>query len=238
MSTDDAFAILRQRRGTMYDPAVVDAFIDMQEVVSDVTAAPWRTALPPSIGPGKDAAPAAMLRIERYDQDLFRGIGEPVLRLACERFGATAGILLGYDEQRDALRVAAVCGELPRLDSLILQRGQGVSGWVAGTRRSQLNSDARLDFATSDATPLAGLQSALSVPITRGSALVGVVTLYSREQFSDGRLPLLELLASVIGSATPAPPMADTPVATVRPQPEHAAGLTAARPARRTSVIA
>ncbi len=212
MSTREAFAILRQRRGGMYDPAVVDAFLDMQQLLPDVNNAPSQVALPPSMAPhGRDQAPAPPLTVKGHDECLFGGIGEPVLRLACERLGATAGILLGYDEQCDALRLALVCGDIPRIGTMILQRGEGVSGWVAGTRRSQLNSDARLDFGPCDAIPAAGLQSALSVPIMRGSAMIGVVTLYSPEQFSDSCVPLLELLALVIASATPEPALTLTP---------------------------
>jgi putative nucleotidyltransferase with HDIG domain len=216
MSTEEAFAILRERRGQMYDPAVVDAFIELQQALPSLEATrgsqPANVVRPPRAQPA-DASEPGLPALRRLDSHLFPGIGGPILQLACERLGASAGVLLGYDERQDTLRAAVAFGDVPGVMLAgIVMRGEGLSGWVAATRQSQLNADARLDFSGLSSGTDAHLRTAAAVAVARGPELLGVMTLYGPDPFSEAHLPLLEVLASAIARELAArPPAFDTP---------------------------
>ena len=72
--------------------------------------------------------------------------------------------------------------------------GQGVSGWVAANKRTMANADSLLDLRDAIRSDGLLLNSCLSVPLTIGDVLLGVITLYSTEpnRFSPEERNLLE----------------------------------------------
>ena len=80
-----------------------------------------------------------------------------------------------------------------------MRLGERLSGWVAASRRGQRDADARLDLLTDDTT----LRAAISIPIVRDDALVGVMTLYAGDPGSFKRAPfaIVDALASTIALA-------------------------------------
>jgi GAF domain-containing protein len=83
-----------------------------------------------------------------------------------------------------------------------IELGQRLSGWVGATRSPQLNADPRLDLH-SDAAIAGNLRAALSVPVERGAALMGVLTLYATESnsFTPTDLEVLMVLGSLVADA-------------------------------------
>lgn len=194
MSSAAAIAILRERRGIMYDPAIVDAFIAQAPPVDD---RPTRVVMAP-------APPAASATVHDTwrqvgDHTAFHALAGPVLMVACRTSDASAGVVFEYVEERDVLAPAVSFGfDLDVLRTLNMRSGDRLSGWVAANGRCQVDSDARLDLPGID-TPH---QTALSVPIESGDCLVGVMTLYGGPgTFADPPLEMIQLLASAIALA-------------------------------------
>jgi putative nucleotidyltransferase with HDIG domain len=196
LSSVEAIDILRQRRATMYDPAVVDVFVTMVPSVESSAAPSPATA-----------APAAVTRvaigeswIQLHDDERFAALAGPVLAVACRTTSASAGVVFTYLEEFDALAPAVAVGlETAALKSLHMRLGERLSGWVASSREGQRNADARLDLHETT------LRAAISTPIVDGDRLVGVMTLYGRnpDSFTHASFDVLDALVSAMSLARP-----------------------------------
>jgi putative nucleotidyltransferase with HDIG domain len=199
---DEALQILIDRRGTIYDPRVVDAFVALEPTLKSTTPADH----PPMTNAGMDRHRREQSPISTMEQlvpDRFGHAAEPILALACERLSASAGVLFAYDEPTHSLRAAITFGPASRaLRDVEIELGQRLSGWVGATRSPQLNADPRLDLH-SDASIAGDLRAALSVPVERDAALMGVLTLYATESnsFTPTDLEVLMVLGSLVADA-------------------------------------
>jgi putative nucleotidyltransferase with HDIG domain len=190
MSIAEAVRILMERRGTMYDPAMVDAF------VAQLGNIEFAAAIPAQASPHVRPIPACDTWIE-VSGDRFAALAGPVLVIACRRAAAPAGTLFAYLEETDALEPAAVYGfESDVVPKLHIRVGERLSGWVAANRRHQVDADARLDLGV--ASPF---RSAISLPIVRHDSLVGVMTLYGIDRLAVAPFDTLEALASTVALA-------------------------------------
>ena len=206
LSRDEAIAILRERRGTMYDPAVVDAF---ERIASSMEVSAVPVSLPPAFR--QQHTPHREMWIESGDDPSFAASAGPALVVACRAMGATAGIVFRYIEERDALVPAVAVGfERGTLMSLEMRLGERLSGWVGASRRRQIDADPRLDLDDTTA-----LQAAVSTPIVRGDAIVGVMTLYSDRKgyFEAASYDVIDGLVSAISLAKAAKANESTPAA-------------------------
>ena len=89
--------------------------------------------------------------------------------------------------------------EKDTVESLITEIGEGITGYVAETRRSLITPDAReVDFAVQIPGTDDVLESMLAVPMAVGEKLLGVITLsmLGYGKFDDEDQRLLEVLAS------------------------------------------
>jgi putative nucleotidyltransferase with HDIG domain len=195
MSHSEALAVLRDRRGTMYDPNIVDHFISLAPW-GDTPAASSASASPPI------RVPAASEPWSAATEHLtFVPLAGPVLAVACRTAGAPAGVVFAYIANEDALAPVATLGlASPAIRALHMRVGERLSGWVAATRREQHHSDARLDLPDLETN----LRAAVSLPIIRGETLVGVMTLYgdSAGCFDGVPFETLGVLASAIAEAS------------------------------------
>ena len=206
MSRADALAILDQRRGTMYDPRVVDEFMRLApriEVARSVEQ-PSRRAEPPQ---SRVMVPAAVP--DRWADTPLATTGAAVLGLVARLVAGGAGVVFAYVEADDALEPMASLGLSRRVvGSLRMRLGERLSGWVAASRQGQRDSDPRLDLQDDAGS----LGTATSLPIIDGERLVGVLALYARtpSDFVLAPATVLEALAGVIGQAPrqagPTPP--------------------------------
>jgi putative nucleotidyltransferase with HDIG domain len=219
LNIEEATKILLDRRGTMYDPLVVDTFIQLQptllnsETSSDrvVTASSQHSAPAQQLTPVNEtrANGATELQLFRLYELLTETADKPwediadlfVYRLS-RIIPFDVSLIYVYDRAEDDLVCESTYGAgMSPLKGRRISLGSGLTGWVAAHRKAQLNSPGALDAHDSSTQKLGELSSALVVPVLNREALVGVISLYrhSVEGFSSRHLELLTGLARHVG---------------------------------------
>lgn len=210
MEDRDALQIVSDRRGTMYDPRVVDAFFELHaaSAVSEIAPGPSSERAEPS------AAVPPPIQSERSGElDLYtffdvgvaagrarsiRELGESVWTRVTRHLPASAFVLYVYDAASDTIAPGYVGGTIA-LEPTEVSLGERLSGWAAATGKPVVNSDARLDLdeATRDESPL---RTALAVPILVDGAPVCVFSFYAEtaDAFSERHRRLIEALGAVM----------------------------------------
>jgi putative nucleotidyltransferase with HDIG domain len=228
LSDEAALDILRERRGRMYDPTVVDTFIAIYRdvAVADATASAehqifkqltqgrGEPAAAPDVARTPNAAPApvnagedvlAFVSLSR----LAAGAGTlaDVLALGTKLVrglvGEASGAWYIAADGADKLTVVDAFGSAAgALRGRAIRMSEGLTGWVASNRQVIVNSDASLDIpGAAGMNPV--MSSCLSVPLIDGSALAGVLTLYApkRNAFTDDQGRLVQMIAPHIAQA-------------------------------------
>jgi len=219
-----ALDILLERRGSMYDPLIVDAFV---RVHADIE---------PSTAGSLDQRPA-LLKIRNSSQQRNSGFIEgKVCRTEQDPWDICSSSSAGpqdrnetlisrfvqasndlkrtvpfsisvfylFDQSTDSIEAACVVGDRrDAIAGLRIRRGQRVSGWVAANRRTIMNSDPCLDLG--DVARLPGeLRTCMSTPVTMEGALVGVFTVYCGEmigEYNQSHRRAFESVAQRLGCA-------------------------------------
>lgn len=214
MTDAQALAIVRARRGTFYDPAVVDMF---EQVCRDIGPVPVKPQLqkaiekiskavakaqpepavapapvPVSEGPEALRALANLARVvsgRPTPADVSSLIWSHVRHLVPN---ASCAFFVS-DSATDMVRVAFVAGSAASmLQGLEMKLGEKLTGWVAEHRQPIVNSEARLDLGPEAA--LAGVQYCASLPMISEEQLVGVLSLYAADAFRDDQTETLQLV--------------------------------------------
>jgi putative nucleotidyltransferase with HDIG domain len=199
LTVEDAFAILRERRGTTYDPIVVDTF---SKAFPDIAPAAIRAGeearsmlipigtgdTPHLRGPLKqiraNASESALLSECR--RDISRSVSSRhVLEAAaqCLRQLTPAHVfaLYRHHAETDNLTCEVSVGEDSHLiNALSIKTGQRITGWSAANRRTSVNADASLDLGQISVSFDPPLRSTITVPLVVDDRLFGVLTAYSR----------------------------------------------------------
>jgi putative nucleotidyltransferase with HDIG domain len=211
MTDEQALAIIRERRGTMYDPAVVDTFErvvrdigpmavqpQMQKAIHQINraatpAAP--VAVTPVVssiavdGPDSLAALANLARIvsgRPSAMDVASMIWAHVRHIVPN---ASCAFFLN-EPARDAVAVKFVAGEgSTLLQGLEITLGDRLTGWVAENRHAIINSEARLDLGPEAA--FVGLRFCVSLPLASEGELAGVLSLYAKDAFTSEQVDKL-----------------------------------------------
>jgi putative nucleotidyltransferase with HDIG domain len=200
LPVDDAIAVLVQRRGTMYDPLVVDKFIEAQQQLSESAATQETeiealetiaTKLRLAPEPEAPARAATDERAALKALALLRSIRPSPSGMSIEDAGllisARLAKLLDFSamalyvvtDSGHALRCCYADGPLVNLvGGPEIQLGEKLSGWVAAHRTPIWNSDATLDLSP-DIARSAGVSLCSSVPLIDDETLVGTITLYA-----------------------------------------------------------
>jgi putative nucleotidyltransferase with HDIG domain len=205
-----ALEVLTERRGTMYDPRVVDAFVELHAAGLNELPPATRAAVADPHAPvvemtsREDATPrdlAAFYTLGRQLAEPRRAseIGCAIWSSLSDEVGATAGILFVYDESCDGLTPVFRAGPDTVAAATRIALGERLSGWVAATRTSIINSDARLDLDP-EVRDASALQSALAVPIGTGEHVAGVLAFYSDRQsaFTPAHQRMAEAAAALV----------------------------------------
>jgi putative nucleotidyltransferase with HDIG domain len=216
MSDEAALKIVTDRRGTMYDPVIVDAFV---VAYKDIMPPPEEATHPVARALG-DAREAARQPIPS-DQSADTPVTDEVLAVtslaravageaSLVDVGALAWMMIRNvvpcasmalflnDDRHDAVEVRFAAGAHTALLRRVRKpRGAGISGWSSATRRGVQNADAALDLGPDAGALAPPLRSGLAVPLTHEGTCVGVLALYASAPaaFSEDHLRLLELLA-------------------------------------------
>ncbi len=225
MSDQQAIEILSQRRGTMYDPLVVDRFIDSLLALKSSVA---EELVIPIAQAHADRAPA----VDRIDATALdekvgsiagslnlltalapsppgrpaSSVARDILQRLAEvaRFDSAAIFIPSATSIE--LRVLASDGPLGRaLSQLTIPLAERLTGWVAAHRSSVWNSNAALDLEP-DLRP-GDIVLASAVPLIRDNVLVGVLTLYGKRnqdiRIADRRAieSTIPLISSEVGDS-------------------------------------
>jgi putative nucleotidyltransferase with HDIG domain len=216
LSTEKAFQIIRDRRGTMYDPLVVDTFIRAYSEIAPVAIQAGQEAQSvidaAALSEIEAPAPFRHIRANASEVALLDTCSKEIaksssvteaLNFAAQYLRrltpATIYALFVYDSKVDVLTCASSSGDEQRLlDGLTIKLGERVTGWVAANRRTSVNSDASLDLAQIAGFFTPSLRSTISAPLIDGDRLIGVLTAYSLKEnvFDDGQRYAFEQVAS------------------------------------------
>ncbi|MGH9330956.1 MAG: HD domain-containing phosphohydrolase, partial [Vicinamibacterales bacterium] len=223
LSIQAALEILRERRGWMYDPNVVDGFmrlLDKDEFdVDDAHDQGRQQAVRLAAISGSIQAIADANRRGVSDDETERLRTALAVGRALESGGGTdaaiAALLTALRSRvrvtdaallcvngADALYTASAAGvNAAALRGLRLRIGEGVSGWVAANGQPMLNADPRLDLEGRVSGSGEPPQSMLAVPVMVGAQPTGVLALYSvaPAAFSDADLRLAAAIAQAFG---------------------------------------
>lgn len=195
LSDDDALQVVRERRGTMYDPLIVDAFLGMyRQLKADSefssshnegnglhlsqqeTSLPRLAAISASAGESR-----AMYRlIQRLaGQRSFSGAIADVVTEISTLIPATA--VAFYSPTGGAeLEVTQVVGShTDWLRGRRVRLGEKIVGWSASSGRSVLNADAQGEFGELSRASAFPLRSCLTVPVVIQSEQLGVLAAFS-----------------------------------------------------------
>jgi len=226
MTSEAAVAILLDRRGKMYDPDVVDAFIRihrdvvvaghdepgrvevLQQINRSLQGHPTPEAVSAAPRPGVGAADEVLAFVSLARLTEGNGSTSDVLALSTNLIrniapGASGAWFLVGDSGETLSVIEAFGPAAPALRKLGMRVGENLTGWVASNRQAIVNSDASLDLGARAAELTPPLVSCLSVPLVAGQTLVAVLSLYApgRDAFSEDLGRLLQMVAPHIAAA-------------------------------------
>jgi putative nucleotidyltransferase with HDIG domain len=227
MSDDEALAIIRARRGTMYDPVVVDTFERVCRDISPLTVKPQlqkaiekisravATDLPPVATAASLAAPEPLLSAAAPEgPESLRALANLARVVSGRSTNADLASLIWShvrhvvpnascaffvaDRATDSVKVAFVAGHAASLlQGLEMKIGDRLTGWVADHQEPIVNSEAKLDLGSEAA--LFKLNYCLSLPLAAEGQMAGVLSLYSEEAFRDEQAQTLKFVMPHLG---------------------------------------
>lgn len=232
MPPEDALDILSQRRGKMYDPLVVDAFVRDHALLCtsaelrDIPALILANQVDSHAGAQPSApdigivlmAPLGSLRLLASLSPFPDGMPMPATcRQVVDNVRTiasfdTASVFVLDDASNDAEAVFVDGSVSRQMSGMRIPTAERLTGWVAAHRTSVWNSDAALDLAAIASS--ASLSLGSSLPLIVGDTLVGVLSLYGRadqESSVEQRRALESLLPTIsagLGAATQRPGIA------------------------------
>lgn len=213
MRDDQALAIIRERRGTMYDPVVVDTFErvvrdigpmavqpQMQKAIHQINRAATPVAVSadaaPAVTAGAPDGPDSLAALANLARIVSGGPSAPdVASMIWAHIrhivpNASCAFFLS-EEARDAVSVRFAAGEASTaLQGLEIKVGDHLTGWVAENLQPIINSEAQLDLGPSAA--FVGLRFCMSLPLASEGQLAGVLSLYGKDAFSPEQVQTLQ----------------------------------------------
>ena len=225
MTEQAALKIIVDRRGQMYDPVVVDAFLVCHHRIMPLTDTARHPAAQ-AIGEARlmdreePRAQAAALPADRSVSDGLLAVTSLSRAVSGGARVADVGALMWMvvrqvlpceamaiflpDERADNVTVRYAAGiHAGMLRSISRASGTGVAGWVAVNRRPAINADPAMDLGLAAAELTPGLRSCLAMPLIDADGVVAVLSLYrsQRDGFSEDDARLVELLAPRLASS-------------------------------------
>jgi diguanylate cyclase (GGDEF)-like protein/putative nucleotidyltransferase with HDIG domain len=224
LSDEEALRVVVQRRGTMYDPLVVDTFVKVHRDIRPESSKSRSEFSQNTLKELASSSAAALTDSTRFEEitagsdemltlfDLARalagqssvsGVGDTVAKHVRRLLPFSLFVVYSYDTTADELNAVYAMGEAAQMvKGLRITLGQRVSGWVAASRQTIANSDATLDLGEL-ARSESRLRSCLSTPLLSSDRLLGVLTLYSSSVsgFTDNHKRLIEAVSRQVGHA-------------------------------------
>ena len=200
LSTDEAFDILRQRRGNMYDPLVVDTFIDSYAELAPLATEAGRQAKSlvgeTTFAPEPEASALSEIRANASEVALLEHCAQQITGATAQSDAihaawqalrqltpVTTCALYRYESSTDQVVCQWSAGDSHNLlPGLVIKLGERVTGWCAANRKSAMNSDAHLDLIQMATRFTPPLRSTICIPLMNDERIVGVFTGYSTQE--------------------------------------------------------
>jgi diguanylate cyclase (GGDEF)-like protein/putative nucleotidyltransferase with HDIG domain len=222
LSSNEALKIIVARRGSMYDPLIVDTFIRLyDEIVSEtiqpsppsdalneITSATQSAVLAAGSARFEDIAASADEMLTLYElaralagQVTTSDTGNVIAKHLRRLIPSSLCVFYLYDASIDELEAKHVTGDAASIvRGLKIPLGQRLSGWVGANRQTIVNADPTLDLGDTARSLTPRLRSCLSTPLLSDDQLVGVLTLYSgtTESFNEDHHRIIEVVARQI----------------------------------------
>ena len=222
LSDAEALAILKERRGTMYDPMVVDTFFEFHAaapaeiqrqgppsaVLNTISRSRRAVQTDRSRATPDEITSSADEMLTVYElaralagQVSLSDVSDIIAKHLRRLIPSSLYVFYLFERASDELEARHVVGDGgAQIRGLRIALGQRLSGWVAANRQSICNSDAILDLAGGVDCQSPRLTSCLSTPMIWGDELVGVLALYSAETtgFNEDHKRIIETVARQI----------------------------------------
>jgi putative nucleotidyltransferase with HDIG domain len=217
-TVEKAVAIIGERRGVMYDPRVVDALFAIRSEIADGVGASEGSsrALSEAIVHARQAvkhdepevpiAAAVVNAAGRLGEIVGRHVDLGALCHAVDdelslRIPGLTVVIYQHDAHMNALVARATAGvHKDAVQSLTIDVGLRLTGWVAAHRTTIANSEAALDLGNlaSQLQPMP--QLCFSTPLVTQGRLAGVLTVYSTgaRPFTATDVTILEMLGRLL----------------------------------------
>jgi diguanylate cyclase (GGDEF)-like protein/putative nucleotidyltransferase with HDIG domain len=229
LGDDDAIRILFERRGTMYDPLIVDAFARVhaeiapeslvptlpKHVLNEITGSVHSRDLPPNPSRLDDISAGADEMLTLYElaralagHTSVSDIGDAIAKHLRRLIPFALSVLFVYDDATDDLEAKYASGDgSVGAKGLRVPLGQRLSGWVAANRQTIVNSDPVLDLGETARALDPRLRSCLSTPLIYEDRLVGVLSLYSTvvDGFTEDHRRVLEIVGRQVSHTFKSP---------------------------------
>jgi putative nucleotidyltransferase with HDIG domain len=232
MSRQQAEQELRERRGKIYDPWVVDQFLKILDKLEEIEAAEQKKATTSKLA----TAPLASTQLDvisattaedREFNELRRDLpratslidAADVLFRHLRRVVPAASLAL-YLPRADSNEIAVVASSgvgAPAIENLRVPVGERISGWVFAHAQAVLNSDATLEIGPVAKTFSVPLRYAAAVPVQDGR-VVAVIAVFGSEPFEKDHRRLLENAATLFASSVSHPLATDADSQTKTPK--------------------
>ncbi len=204
---------LRSQSGKQFDPIVVSALlavIESEEVIVSAHSKDARALAPAVTSTGPRSWVQQLEAVEGLGSRLTRGAA---VQEICQLIGETIVALVPYDQCRvylvdgDERTLSCVYFTTSQLDeyrgvtapNLAVRIGEGITGWVADTKRGVVLGDAERHPKARHVpgTPESD-ESMLAVPVVFEERLIGVIVVVKvgLQQYSPDHLRLLTILAN------------------------------------------
>ncbi|HKV99082.1 MAG TPA: HD domain-containing phosphohydrolase [Vicinamibacterales bacterium] len=213
--------VLRERRGVMYDPWVVDGFLAIIDGLertepSEFGRGDAASSPRPGLAPAQLEVISATTAEDREFNELRRELPKAgSLRSSCDVLfrhlrrvvpAATLTLYMPKHETNELVPVACIGVGTSAIEDLKIPIGDRISGWAAAHKQVVVNSNAALELGPVARTFSVPLRYALAVPIFSGSTPpIGVLTAYGSEPFNQDHRRILESAATLFASAVAAP---------------------------------
>ena len=223
LSDNEALDILLERRGSMYDPLIVDTFAKVHSAIApeEPTQGPPQYALaeiatarktlaPHATGPVLDEIAASadeMLTLYELARSLGGQVsvgdaGDVIANHLRRLIPSSLCVFFLYDDRSGEIEATHAVGDGAKVvRGTRIQLGQRLSGWVAAHRQTISNSDPVLDLGEMARQRSLALKSCISTPLLADDDhLIGVLTLYSSESnaFNEDHRRVIEAVARQI----------------------------------------
>ena len=216
LSEDESFQILRQRSGWMYDPLIVDTFVQVfPEIAPDaIRAGQQARSLVPTFS--YDNGPNALEQIRTNAvQSSILGEYSPAIKNTTstseliEVTGQYVGMLTPatvcalFTLEANGYRLTCVASsgdDSKVLSGLCIPHGERTTGWAVAHETVMANSPATLDLEERAGRFRPSLQSALVAPLLRNGRAIGALSVYavSANAFNDDHQYAVERMAAIL----------------------------------------